>query len=140
MSRTTGTFAFFLMTILAIGGILILQPGCVLAQKRHMFLTDGDNGRTVRLTVGSVLALKLTSQPGTGYTWTVVNQAGNILVPVCEPRLENPTEKLVGGKGWQIFEFKAVASGNGVLELRYERQWEKKAKPARSFMICVEVQ
>jgi len=125
--------------ILLIGGLLILQPGCGMAHKEATLLRDEDNGRTVHLAVGSILTLKLTSQPGTGYTWTVVQPAEGLFVPVGEPHFENTAEKRIGGSGYQIFQFKVVREGKDVLELGYQRSWEKGVQPFRSFKIRIEV-
>jgi predicted secreted protein len=138
MKFGNGRTAVVLM-VMTIIGIWTLAPGNVMSQKKDMVITDRDNGKTACLPVGSIFTVKLTGQLGTGYTWTVVSQARNILAPVGSPRFEEAKRNLPGGKAYQIFQFKAVGKGNGILELRYGRPWEKKAPPVRSFKIRVEV-
>ncbi len=139
MTSKSERISVALMVLAVIGGILILTPGDVMSQKKDMVLTDRDNGKTVCLPVGSILILKLSGQSGTGYMWTVAQQTRSILATEGVPRFEEATKNLPGGRVYQIFQFKAVNKGSGILELHYERQWEKNVPPARSFKVRVEV-
>jgi len=136
---------FFLGAILAILLVdcaLNNSPGSqvVQADMKNITVTEKDNGSRFELNRGEVLTLRLESSPGTGYSWHIAKNDGNLMEPMGEPTFETPERKLiVGGIEYMVFRFKALASGTNVLELHYKRGWEKEKEPLKTFLITVKI-
>lgn len=122
-------------TALVIALILALA-GCVSGNTQ---LTEGDNGKTVRLTVDETLTIKLPGNPSTGYSW---NGAADpeVVVLVREPEFKSDAtdENIVGAGGTLTMTYKAVKAGEGELKLQYSRVWES-VQPEKTFTVKVVV-
>lgn len=101
----------------------------------RLVLTDKDNGRSINLRLGEVLTLRLEASPGTGYGWQVVQDDPALLAPLGKPVMEPLESGKLGAAEYQVFRFKAKAAGKGVLQLHYQRQWEKQKAPAKTFRV-----
>jgi inhibitor of cysteine peptidase len=102
-------------------------------------IKDADKGATVHLKVGSVVQLRLKSNPSTGYMWSVDPQSTPLMKLVSQSRTA-PTKPGVGRPVFQIFKFQAVRAGDGVLLLHYVRSWEKPAPDEQRFDLHVLVE
>ena len=96
-----------------------------LAVAREVVATEAQRGSTVRVRLGDRLRLTLPANGTTGFTWTLVQMpphlrrvAGSVEAPAVPP-------SLVGAEGRQIFIFKTIRSGSGVLRLRYLQPWKR---------------
>lgn len=102
-------------------------------------LTEGDNGKTVRLKVGETFTIKLPGNPSTGYSW---NGAADpeVVVLVGEPEFTSDAadENIVGAGGTLTMTYKAVKAGEGELKLQYSRVWES-VQPEKTFTVRVVV-
>lgn len=103
-----------------------------------VFISLDDNGRQFALDRGDALEISLPATSGTGYTWQPQPVAGGFVNPVGEPRFKRDSAT-PGAPGHQIFLFAVQASGNGALEMRYLRPWEKDTPPAKVFKIMLVV-
>ncbi len=103
--------------------------------KEPVTVTDKDNGAKIRVEKGATLIVKLESRPGTGYSWRVVKNDPNKLMPEGEPATIGPDKDVLDGVEYQVFQFKAVSRGVVKLELDYFRVWEKDTPPAKRFSI-----
>lgn len=103
-----------------------------------VFVSLDDNGRQFALDRGDALEISLPATSGTGYTWRPEPVAGGFVNPVGEPRFKRDSA-MPGASGRQIFMFAVQASGNGELEMRYVRPWEKDTPPAKVFKIMLVV-
>ena len=124
--------------IAALAGFLL--AGCATTNTTTT-LTERDNGRDVRVCVGQVLAVKLASNPTTGYGWTEHKPAETVLQQVSEPTYvpDMAPPGMVGVGGTETLEFKAVKPGQQSLQIEYKRSWEKDLPPAKvvAFKITV---
>lgn len=106
-------------------------------------LTDSDNGRAVTLANGGTLIIALTSNPSTGFAWSVVDPSPSQLVLQGEPQYVPPgstTTPAVGAAGTQVFTFKATATGEAKLTLNYARSFEPTVPPNKTFTVTVTVE
>lgn len=103
---------------------------------KMMHVDQSYNGREVTLTMGQVLELALSENPTAGFRWDLKTKAE----PACELVESNfkPGERL-GNGGIHRWQFRAVQSGSGEIELEYRRQWEKDAAPAKVYKLGVRV-
>lgn len=101
-----------------------LASCCILASARTRILTDSDKGAKISLYDGDQVELRLTSNPSTGFQWSV-HPDSTPLMKLDSQSNEPSKEPGVGRPSVQIFRFEAVKRGNGVLLLHYVRSWEK---------------
>jgi inhibitor of cysteine peptidase len=98
---------------------------------------QSDNGHEVTLAMGQILELSLAENPTTGFRWDLKTKAE----PACElvDSTFNPPAGRPGNGGTHRWQFRAVHSGNGEIELEYRRSWEKDAAPAKVYKLGVRV-
>ncbi len=118
--------------LLCLLALLLASP----ASASVIFISLDDNGRQFSLDRGDALEISLPATSGTGYTWQPQPVAGGFVNPVGEPRFKLDSA-MPGAPGHQIFHFAVQASGNGTLEMRYIRPWEKGTPPAKVFKIML---
>lgn len=106
-------------------------------------ITEKDNNKQFKILSGHIIQLKLKASLGTGYAWRVTKNNPKILKLIKEDVLEKnksgSEENRLGAQEFQLFYFKGQMSGNNLLEMHYDRRWEKKSKPAKIFSITVVV-
>lgn len=102
-------------------------PGLAAAQ---VMLGDRQDGARVRVAPGEVIAVRLTSNPATGFTWRMLGRTPG--VQLVSQRYDPPpparrSAPLVGRPGVQSFRLKVVAPGGRKVPLRfaYRRWWTK---------------
>ncbi|MBZ5590471.1 MAG: protease inhibitor I42 family protein, partial [Acidobacteriia bacterium] len=101
-------------------------------------LTAKDNGRTITVRKNAGLALTLSENPSTGYSWQVVSSGRPVIQQTGEPTFK-PDSRLHGAGGTAFYRFKAVVEGTSTLKLVYRRPWEKDVDPAASFEVNIVV-
>jgi inhibitor of cysteine peptidase len=117
-------------------------PTATAAVPAEVQLTDADNGRSVTLANGGALVIALTSNPSTGFAWSVADPSPSQLVLQGEPQYVPPgstTTPAVGAAGTQVFTFKATATGEAKLTLNYARSFEPTVPPEKTFTVTVTV-
>ena len=96
---------------------LALASGC--ESTGEVALDDQDNGARVELEQGQTMAITLSSNPSTGYSWAQKEgQADDVLAPIGEPTFESRSS-LVGAGGTETLCFRADRPGETTLELIY---------------------
>ena len=100
---------------------------------------DADKGAQVRLKVGDSFSIRLRSNPSTGYMWSVAPESTGAVSLTGSSSTEPPENGMVGQPIFQIFDFKAVKRGKGVLALHYVRSWEKPAADETRFTLRIAV-
>ncbi len=95
-------------------------------------LTEKDNGKTMRLTAGTGVNIRLAGNPTTGYDWTfsVVEEksaaeAPGMVVEVADGTFTPDATDRVGSPGYRTFFVRALTPGKAVLTGKYHRPWEK---------------
>jgi len=108
---------------------------------KSLSVTDADNGKTVTITKGQSLLLKLQSNPTTGYKWAVSSTDRTFGYPASERFVKN--SDAVGSGGLQRFTWKTNSpldlTGTHKVTLEYKRSWETQAAPAKTFTFTVKV-
>lgn len=109
-------------------------------------LTAGDHDRQVDVKQGQTVTVRLDANRTTGYTWLL--PGGPVAKGVLEPlhpesRYDQKIDGIysMGVGAIEVWEFKAVRPGEGVLRLEYRRPFEKGVEPLRvvDFPIRVKV-
>ena len=124
----------FLLVILA-----LLLSGCLGGQQNVTTLTDQDSGKSVSLTAGDLLMLRLSSNPTTGYRWALKSVDQDILSQNGKPAYTPSNGRQVGAGGTEVWRFLAEKPGETTLTMIYARSWEKKVAPAKTFTLHVTV-
>jgi predicted secreted protein len=106
------------------------------SMKPAMTVTDADNGTSVEIKSGDVLAVKLAAQLGTGFGWKVSTENKNLTLK-GEPEQVSKNGQIPGGPDYQTFKFKAGEKGETLLKLQYVEGWKKEAKALKEFSITV---
>ncbi len=119
--------------------LLLLLSGCLGSQQSATTLSDQDNGKTVNLSSGDMLMLKLSSNPTTGYRWALQSVDQNILSQDGKPAYTPSNGQVVGAGGTELWRFVAQKAGKTTLTMIYARSWEKKVPPAKTFTLNVTV-
>jgi predicted secreted protein len=108
---------------------------------RSLSLTEKDNGKTVTVTEGQNLVVKLQSNPTTGFKWQVVSTDRTFGYPADERFLRN--SDAVGSGGVQRFSWKTKGALNMVgehkVKLEYKRSWETNVSAAKTFEFTVKI-
>jgi len=102
-------------------------------------LMNSDDGMTIGLKVGQMLAVRLDSNPSTGYSWQVGQVDDTILKQQGEPQFIQPADAPPGAGGAQVFLFTAAAGGSTTLMLVYKRSFEPDVAPVQTFTVHVTV-
>jgi len=110
-----------------------------------MLVTDttgkrfSDPAVPVMVKPGKEFSLVLDSNRTTGYGWSLDGSVDKSVVKLIGSDYRQPSTKLVGAGGAEIFTFRAVKKGKTVVFLRYARPWEKSVEPARraAFVVIV---
>ena len=109
-------------------------------EKKTVTITEADMNKEVKIKKGELLAVKLKSQPGTGYGWKLTDKWELVhLKTMGEPTLEEGTG-LDGGIECQVFRFNAESTGKEKLELQYKRSFGENQNPRKKFNVSVVVE
>ena len=84
-------------------------------------LTEADNGKTVKVKVGDLVAISLKGNPTTGYSWRTAKLDGKAIEQAGDPKYTtNPHRPgMVGVGGTFLFTFKAAKPGKTQVSLEY---------------------
>ncbi|HSH64567.1 MAG TPA: C1 family peptidase [Bacteroidia bacterium] len=86
----------------------------------------GNNNQAIELSNVQVLELKLPSNPSTGYTWMVKENARLSTLVELDQRFEsNSTENPVGASGFTTIRYMPTSNGTTDLQLVYKRPFEE---------------
>lgn len=134
---------------------LCLALMCAAAFSSAAYCADKKSDKmNMTVAAGEEVAIKLESNPSTGYSWIVNNleelqkliliadDYEETLLVLDEPADEtSAAEEIVGVPGKQIFTFKAADGAEGIEELRfsYLRVWEKGVTPVEEIVVEVTV-
>jgi predicted secreted protein/uncharacterized lipoprotein NlpE involved in copper resistance len=103
-------------------------------------LLESDAGRTIDLDPGQRVAIRLNSNPTTGYRWELAATAG-VLTKLAEPiyTADAAASDAVGGGGIETWLFEASRTGREKLLFEYRRPWEREVVAARTFSYLISV-
>ena len=107
--------------------------------KGSVTVTEKEDGRTLVLSRGNQLVVRLLTQLGTGYSWQVLPHDSTRLRLAAKPLVESNSPGRPGGSEQQVFRFEAVKAGTVSLELKYARPWEKETVPLKRVRLTIKV-
>src|SRR5260221_8713148 len=95
-------------------------------------ITESDANGAVVVNTGQELVVRLSSNPTTGYRWTLAADADAVLALAATPkyRRDRVAEGMVGSGGaetWRLFAFRPGAQR---VSFEYRRPWERETAPA----------
>ena len=96
-------------------------------------------GETVTLNSGCRFAMRMHSNPTTGYGWQLAKPLDEKIVVLVTNDYIHPDTRLVGAGGNEVWVFKAVGQGQAEISLKYVRPWEKDRPPAETNVFRVVV-
>ncbi|OPA10889.1 protease inhibitor I42 family protein [Bacillus cereus] len=99
--------------------------------------TEESNNRTFFIKKGNTFAIRLHTQPTSGYAWTLdpIKQYISSIKDYLES--VDPVPDATGFSGNQVFVFKADDLGMTQIKLKYDRPWEN--IPAKEYSININV-
>jgi inhibitor of cysteine peptidase len=102
-------------------------------------VTDQDNGKTIQLSEGATLMVKLPSNASTGYSWSVKGNPSLLKLIKSDYSEQKRPMQVAGAPGVQTFQWQATETGDAKLQLEYRRPWEKNEPAAKTFSITLQV-
>jgi predicted secreted protein len=140
-----------IMMAIAIGVACGLGWGGVVSQAAEpvspdIVLQAADEGRSVELSQGQMLAVSLDANPATGYRWEVDDSQGRLAAGQTVIRQSETTRfealtgslpRRVGAPVQQRLSFLAQREGQDTVRLVYRRPWEPGVPPTRLFSFQV---
>ena len=113
---------------------------------RSLSITDADNEKTVTITKGQGVLVKLSSNPTTGYKWSVASTDRTFGYPAYDKYVSSSpggASAAVGSGGIQRFSWKTNSPlnmvGSHTVKLEYKRPWEMNIAPAKTFTFTVKI-
>ncbi len=92
----------------------------------------------IEIKSGMLLTVKLCSNRTTGFQWT---EKAKISDPSILQQIEHkyiaPGAKILGAPGEEVWVFKAIKEGNGVVSMEYSRPWESGEKGIWEYRVSV---
>jgi len=96
--------------------------------------------RTLELTQGSVLTVKLASNQTTGFQWTEQAQISNVtILEQKSHRYIKPTTNLAGAGGQEEWTFRVLKPGQTTVSMNYSRPWTGGEQNVNTFQLTVTV-
>ncbi|MEE2826988.1 MAG: protease inhibitor I42 family protein [Planctomycetota bacterium] len=99
-------------------------------------LTNADNGKSLQVTVGQKIQIRLDSNPTTGFRWN--NTTRSKKLKLAGEISYQPGGTALGSGGVSTATFKAVQVGKGKIVLEYKRDFEDKPA-AKTFSVKINV-
>lgn len=103
-------------------------------------LTQNAADKVLHIKSGNLMALKLDSNPSTGYRWDVVldKAAEGKIQKVGSSFIMPREDERTGATGTEILVLAALEAGEYTVNLEYKRPWEQKGFNKFSFKVVVE--
>ncbi len=93
-----------------------------------------DPAGSIGVEVGETFALALAGNPTTGYTWQL--EMDPHYLELLDQAFE-PTGAGVGTGGHEVFQIRALATGECEIRGEYRRAWETGAREARRIRVAI---
>lgn len=90
---------------------------------------------TVNVAPNRALEVRIPTQPGTGYSWTLIGAPE--LMTLAGQSIEPPGSPLVGAWQVQVFRFRVNSAGKETLRFGYRRPWETAKAPVKTFELQI---
>ncbi len=101
-------------------------------------LSEADRGKTISVNTGDVIIISLTENPTTGFQWEMDNIDNRVIVLEKE-LFSEPGDGGIGSGGTKSYVFKALTSGNQLIQLKYWKAWEGEGSVDKRFDITLSI-
>ena len=119
---------------------LAQQSGPVSSAQNNPAMTvtvsDGDNGKSIKVPLNGTLQVTLTSNASAGYRWSLRGDPSPLMM-VHSSTSDAGEAPVVGAAGKQEFKLTATNKGTAIVKFEYARAWEKNTAPAKTFWVKV---
>lgn len=118
--------------------VSVALGSCAHLGKRPAPLTLGvpDSGKTIHLTVGQTVIVRLAANPSTGYRWQTTTGPDALVLIVMDAGYDRPSSDAPGTPGRAWWKLRATGVGETSLALRYRRPWAPDER-AQEFTLTV---
>lgn len=82
-----------------------------------------------------IFRIELSASPTTGYRWEVSFEEE--FIQLLDRRFQRVGGGRIGGRGTEIFQFRAIESGETQMVFQYKRAWEQRALEERIYAIVI---
>lgn len=134
--RCLGAQARALLRACLAAAAIAVPAACGAETQNAVIINAEQSGRSVSLTVGQTLLVRLIDLTGAGYGWSVAKNDAAILRPE-PPQFESDPDP--GKRGMHVYPFKALAPGRVELVFHSSRPWERDKPPERVVTFSVTV-
>lgn len=107
-----------------LGANQIFTVDCQARNPAVLRLTDADGGGSYEVAAGERIRVALTSNPTTGYAWTVTPTPDAAVLTQLGDAFFVAESDLLGAGGVEVFDFVAQGAGTVTLSLEYARSFE----------------
>jgi len=90
------------------------------------------NDSSIKAQAGGNFLIRLDSNPTTGYSWELADDYSQTVIELIESTYQAPETQRKGAGGQELWQFKAVGTGNTLITLRYRRPWEEGVPPIKT--------
>lgn len=132
----------FFQILLGLALVLGLAACSPAGSAEEVLVEKDASGSEVTLSEGQTLAVKLESNPTTGYGWHIVTVDETVVQSQGDPeytQADTQGTPMVGVGGWEVLRFTALKSGTTTLKLGYSRSFEPDVAPIEEFTLTITV-
>jgi predicted secreted protein len=133
------TLISIVCVVLAVAGGLAVSALDGGEDEMPVFRMSEKDETCIQVAAGKPFAIRFGSSPGTGYGWVLAKEPDPELLKFIVEKVEEPKRGLLGGSETVFWNFRALASGETEIAMKYVRPWEKEAAPARTHMFKVRI-
>jgi inhibitor of cysteine peptidase len=103
-----------------------------------MTLTQSNNGKSVTISQGETVRMRLDENPSTGFRW-VLEQGNDEILELLTSDYIQGSGAGVGGAGQRVWKFTAKKSGDVRLVMKRWRAWEGDKSTVERFEVTIRV-
>ncbi len=132
----------FALAVIAMGGAVMLGAAAGQSSSAHssiLNITEPDNGKDIDLPSGQTLQIKLKSNAGTGFAWSLSGDPTPLKLIKTYTQHNKNTSGRAGAPLTSVFQLQAASAGLSNVTLVYRRSWEYNVPPAKTFSVRVNV-
>ncbi len=120
--------------------VVLLSFVFLLTACNEVHLSMKDSGKTIKASVGTVLAITLVSNRSTGNSWHNMTYDHAVIEPVGKPEYKKNQKGLAGAPGEVIYTFKTIGKGKTGLTMEYGSPNQKDKKALKKFNVNIVVE
>lgn len=134
---------FVLVSVLFFVGVAMANET---KKEKKIFMMSDAEETAVTVNGAGEFAIKIKSNPTTGYSWAVQEITPGDLVTFKRVKTEEPgdregsQETLLGAPTYEILTFDALKPGKAEIQLKYRRPWEKDVAPIKTHKVFVTIE